>query len=75
MTEITVDVDEPYAEMYDDVEGTIGEQQIKQQFESMIHEFYQQVQEAKARAEAQAQQQQQLTDQFEVEPAADTDDV
>ncbi|AGM11360.1 hypothetical protein M199_gp030 [Halogranum tailed virus 1] len=50
--EISVEVSDLYAEMYEQVEETAGSEQTRQAVENMIHNLYQQVE--------QAQQQQQF---------------
>lgn len=52
--EITIEVSDLHAEMFAEVEETAGEQQTRASVEDMIHNLYQQVQ------QAQAQQQQQF---------------
>ena len=55
--EITIEVSDLHAEMFEQVEKDAGEQQVRQQAETFIHNLYQQV-------EAQKEQQQ---EQFVVE--------
>lgn len=49
--EITVEVSDLHAEMMDEVKVTAGEQQVRQQTETLIHQLYQQVQQAQAQQE------------------------
>lgn len=55
--EITIEVSELHAEMFDVVENLAGERQTRQQFETFTHELFQTVQ---------AQQEQQA-EQFQIE--------
>lgn len=41
--EITIEVSDLYEQMYSDVVGSVGEQEAHQQFESLIHQLYQEV--------------------------------
>ena len=41
--EITIEVSDLYEQMYSDVVGSVGEQETHQQFESLIHQLYQEV--------------------------------
>jgi hypothetical protein len=41
--EITIEVSDLYEQMYRDVVGSVGEQETHQQFESLIHQLYQEV--------------------------------
>lgn len=44
MTEqLTIEVSDFYAEMYRDVKNSAGDQQTRQQVESLIHQLYQEV--------------------------------
>jgi len=42
--EITIEVSDLHAEMFEQVEQDAGEQQVRQQAETFIHNLYQQVQ-------------------------------
>lgn len=57
--QVTVEVSDLHAEMMDEVKVTAGEEQVRQQTETLIHQMYQQVQ------QAQTQQ------QFEIEEPED----
>jgi hypothetical protein len=41
--EITIEVSDLYEQMYKDVVRSVGEQETHQQFESLIHQLYQEV--------------------------------
>ena len=49
--EITIEVSDLHAEMIDEVKLVAGEEQIRQQTETLIHQLYQQVQQAQAQAQ------------------------
>jgi hypothetical protein len=49
--EIYVEVSDLHAEMMDEVKVVAGEDQVRQQTETLIHQLYQQVQQAQAEQE------------------------
>ena len=51
--EITIEVSDLYAEMFDEVEGQAGPDQTRASVEDMIHNLYQQVERAKAQQQQQ----------------------
>jgi len=46
--QVTVEVSDLHAEMMDEVKVAAGEEQVRQQTETLIHQMYQQVQQAQA---------------------------
>lgn len=54
--QITVEVSDLHAEMMDEVKVAAGEQQVRQQTETLIHQLYQQVQQAQAQQELQIEE-------------------
>jgi len=46
--QVTIEVSDLYAEMMDEVKVAAGEEQVRQQTETLIHQMYQQVQQAQA---------------------------
>lgn len=54
--EITIEVSNLHAEMFSEVEQTAGSQQTQQQVETLIHQLYQQVQQAQAQQQLQIEE-------------------
>lgn len=45
--QISIDVSDLHAEMYDEVTDAAGDEQVRQQMETLIHQLYQQVEQAR----------------------------